>query len=102
MSSSRKRSGRRRGGQKPKPTDLWRPVPQLPDPTPIRPVSDPTALIRSLGDPPLPGQAAAAHDYLSAGLESPAVLSSCLADKGALLVERNPAATTSPTTRTRE
>ncbi|HEY9558623.1 MAG TPA: hypothetical protein VIR58_17930 [Acidimicrobiales bacterium] len=93
MSSSRKRSGRRRGGQKPKPTDLWRPVPQLPDPTPIRPVSDPTALIRSLGDPPLPGQAAVAQHYLSAVLERSAVLASALAASAGLLADEDPADT---------
>ena len=53
----RKGQGRRRGGnQKAKPVDLWRPVPPLPDLERIKPVSDPTALVRSLGDPPLAGQ----------------------------------------------
>ena len=36
-------------------TDIWRPVPPLPDPEPIAPAGDPTAMVRSLGDPPLPG-----------------------------------------------
>ncbi len=58
MSGNRRKSqGRRRGGnQKAKPIDLWRPVPPLSDLEPIRPVTDPTALVRSLGDPPLAGQ----------------------------------------------
>ena len=34
---------------------MARPVPPLPDPEPIAPAGDPTAMIRSLGDPPLPG-----------------------------------------------
>lgn len=82
--SSRKRSGRRRG-HKAKPVDIWRPVPQLPDPDPIRPASDPTALVRSLGDPPLPGQAAVAEHYLSAVIERAAVLASALAASADLL-----------------
>jgi hypothetical protein len=58
-----KKSKRRRrgaggggGGGKAKRADLWRPVPVLADPAPIQPVEDPTALIRSLGPPPLQGQ----------------------------------------------
>ena len=86
MSPSRKRSGRRRG-HKPKPVDLWRPVPQLPDPEPIRPASDPTALIRSLGDPPLPGQAAVAEHYLSAVVERAGVLATALAASADLLAD---------------
>jgi hypothetical protein len=59
MSGNRRKSqGRRRSGgnQNPKPVDLWRPVPPLSDLEPIKPVADPTALVRSLGDPPLAGQ----------------------------------------------
>src|SRR3546814_14025265 len=88
MSSSRKRSGRRRGGQKPKPTDLWRPVPQLPDPTPIRPVSDPTALIRSPCHPPLPAHAAVALPSLRAALEPSEVLRSAEPPLGKHCVRR--------------
>lgn len=67
----RSRNRRRRGsGNKAKrPTDLWRPVPQLGTPAPIVPVPDPTALIRSLGDPPLQGQGAVAEHYLAAAIE---------------------------------
>lgn len=63
MSSRRKSQGRRRGGNKLKAVDLWRPVPQLPDPEPIEAASDPTMVFRSLGDPPLHGQGAhAGHE----------------------------------------
>jgi hypothetical protein len=60
---AKKNKRRRRGGGgagggagKAKRADLWRPVPVLADPAPIEPVEDPTALIRSLGPPPLQGQ----------------------------------------------
>ena len=52
---TRSKSNRRRNKRK-KPVDLWRPVPTLPDPEPISVEGDPTALVRSLGNPPLPGQ----------------------------------------------
>jgi hypothetical protein len=52
----RRRRGGGGGASKAKRADLWRPVPVLADPEPIQPVEDPTALIRSLGPPPLQGQ----------------------------------------------
>jgi len=85
VNQQKKRSGRRRGGQKPKPVDMWRPVPQLADPQPIRPAPDPTALVRSLGDPPLPGQGAVAQHYLSAVLEESRKLATALAASADLL-----------------
>ena len=87
MSGSR-RGGRNRnrgggnqggGGRPPKPHDIWRPVPQLPDPAPIAPASDATAMLRSLGDPPLPGQGAVAGHYLAAVVERAAGLATALA-----------------------
>lgn len=62
MSTPRRKQpqGRRRNNQKAKPLDLWRPVPPLSELEPIRPVADPTALVRSLGDPPLQAQDQAA------------------------------------------
>ncbi len=91
MSPARRRSsGRRRGGQKPKPVDLWRPVPQLPDPEPIRPATDTMALLRSLGDPPLPGQAAVAEHYFGAVVEKSAAMATALAASAGLLAEDDP------------
>lgn len=88
--ASRPRNNRNRrpqgGGAKPvKPIDVWRPVPQLPDPDPIVPVADPTALLRSLGDPPLPGQGAVAQHYLAAVVERAAGLATALAAAAGLL-----------------
>ena len=59
--------------------------PQLPDPEPIRPAADPTAMIRSLGDPPLPGQGAVAQHYLGAVLEEARKLATALAASADLL-----------------
>ena len=73
------------GGQKSKRPDLWRPVPQLADPAPITPSDDPTALIRSLGDPPLQGQGAVAEHYLAAVVERAAGLATALAVAAGLL-----------------
>jgi hypothetical protein len=76
--------GRRRPN-KPKAIDIWHPVPQLPEPAPIRPATDPTAVLRSLGDPPLPGQGAVAEHYLAAVVERAAVLATALAASAGLL-----------------
>lgn len=76
---------RRRGGKRP--VDLWRPVPQLPAVEPIRAADDPTALVRSLGDPPLHGQGQAAGHYMAAVVERAAHLATALAAAGGLLAE---------------
>jgi hypothetical protein len=80
----KRKSGRRRRGQK-KPVDLWRPVPQLEDPKPIVPATDPTILIRSLGDPPLHGQGQVAEHYMAAVIERAAGLATALAATANLL-----------------
>lgn len=77
--------GRRRRGNKPKPVDLWRPVPQPGDPEPIRPSADPTALLRSLGNPPLQGQGAVAEHYVAAVVERAAGLATALAASADML-----------------
>ncbi len=79
--------GRRRRQNKAKPVDLWRPVPQLAEPDPIVPASDPTALLRSLGAPPLQGQGAAAGHYLAAVVERAAGLATALAATAGLLAQ---------------
>lgn len=86
----RKNGNRRRksgGGNKPRPGDLWQPVPALPDPSPIEPASDPRALIRSLGDPPLVGQGAVAEHYLGAVVDRAAGLATALAAAAGLLAD---------------
>jgi len=81
----RQQGGRRRGGGGPKPGDIWRPVPRLPEPSPITPAKDPTALLRSLGDPPLPGQGQVAEHYLAAVIERAAVVATALAASAGVL-----------------
>jgi hypothetical protein len=75
----------RRPKPKAKPLDLWRPVKALPEPEPIPLPHDATALLRSLGDPPLPGQGAVAEHYLAAVVEKAANLATALAAAGGLL-----------------
>lgn len=92
MSSSRRSSqGRRRRGRQRKPVDLWRPVPVLADPEPIAPAPDPTALLRSLGDPPLRGQGQVAEHYLAAVVERAAGLATALAAAADLLADQREA-----------
>ena len=80
----RKRPNRRRGG-KAKPVDIWRPVPPLPPPDPILPSSDPTALLRSIGVPPLRARSDMAEAYLLAGAERAAGFATALAAAADLL-----------------
>jgi hypothetical protein len=76
---------RRQGGKgKPKPVDLWRPVPPLPEVRPIAPASDPTALLRSLGDPP-PPMPGAAEIAIAQVVDRAAGLATALAAAGGLL-----------------
>jgi hypothetical protein len=80
----RKRPNRRRGG-KAKPVDIWRPVPPLPPPEPILPASDPTALLRSIGAPPLRARSDMAEAYLVAVAERAAGLATALAHAAQLV-----------------
>ena len=83
----RRSDGRSRRSRRPKRVDLWRPVPALAPPEPIVPATDPTALLRSLGDPPLAGQASVAAHYLAAVVERAAGLATALAATTGLLAE---------------
>ena len=82
----RKRPPRKRNrGNRHRQNDLWRPVPALGDIEPIVPAADPTALLRSLGDPPLHGQGMTAEHYLAAVIERAAALATALAASADLL-----------------
>lgn len=86
--NTKAQSGRRRrqGGKgKQKPVDLWRPVPPLPAVDPIVPASDPTALLRSLGEPPAP-MPGAAEIAIAQVVDRAAGLATALAAAGGLLV----------------
>ncbi len=83
MAGNRRKGGRRRGN-KLKPTDLWKPVPQLADPEPIAVASDPTMIVRSLGDPPLHGQGQQAEHEIARVLVRASMLAGALADVAGL------------------
>ncbi len=84
-----KQSGSRRSApaRPPKPADLWRPVPQLPEPDEIAPATDATALLRSLGDPPLPRNSLVAGRYFTTVVERAATLATALAASVDLLAD---------------
>lgn len=79
--------GRRRRSKKSKPLDLWRAVPPLGEAEPVVVADDPTAMLRSLGDPPLQGQGAVAQHYMAAVVERAAGLAAALAASADLLAE---------------
>ena len=79
--------GRRRRPKGKKPVDLWRAVPELPDPEPIITAKDPTAVLSSLGDPPLHGQGAGAEHYMAAVVQRAAGLATALALAAGLLAQ---------------
>jgi hypothetical protein len=82
------RKPRRRRPKRGKPaTDLWRDVPAPAAPDAITPAADPTALLRSLGDPPLTGQSVMAGRYMAAVVQRAAGLATALAAAGGLLAE---------------
>lgn len=70
--------------------ELWRVGPALPEPQRIRPAGDPTALIRSLGNPPLRGQTNVADKYLAAVVERAADVATALAASADLLADGDP------------
>jgi len=74
-------------GRPRKPADLWRPVPQLPEPDEIAPATDPTALLRSLGDPPLPRNSLVAGRYFTTVVERAAAMATALAASVDLLAD---------------
>ena len=57
------------------------------------PVDDPTALLRSLGDPPLPGNGVAAEHYLASVIERAATLAIGLAATADLLADPDASST---------
>ncbi len=88
MNAPRRKRPQGRPGDRssaPKPVDIWRPVPPLADPEPIEPASDPLALLRSLGDPPMQGSSVLAGHYVGAVVERAAALATALAASAGLL-----------------
>ena len=81
----RKKSGRRSQG--PQPLELWRAHPEPPPVELVAPTHDPGAVIRSLGTPPLTGQAAVADQYLELAARKSAATATALAKAAGLLSE---------------
>ncbi|MBW3658299.1 MAG: hypothetical protein KY457_06650 [Actinobacteria bacterium] len=86
-SRSRGRGSRRRGrGRRPEGVGFWGDAGQLPDPTPdIRLTSDPAAVARSLGTPPLPGHEQIAGHYFAAVYDRAVATAGALAAAGGLI-----------------
>ena len=81
--------GRGRAGPAERPApEFWRAVPEPEVPDDITPVADASALVRSLGPPPLPGQAGA-EAYLALVLERAAGLATALAAAADLLADED-------------
>jgi hypothetical protein len=80
-----KQARRNAQAKPPKPTaaDFWRIPPKSSVPPPITPATDPTALLRSLGRPPLDQNGA--DRYLGAVAERAAGLATALAVAGGIL-----------------
>jgi hypothetical protein len=91
--SARRRQGQnRRGRGRPqKSVDLWRPAPELPELEPITPVDDATALVRSLGEPPLYRHGEAAEQYVAAVVERAAAVATALAFSSGVLASSDEA-----------
>ena len=90
QSRNRRSSGRNGRGAQPRqlrPEDLWRTGLPLPDAEPITPVDDPTALVRSLGDPPLPGNRLPASPFVATVVAGAGVLARARAASAGLLAE---------------
>lgn len=84
----RKKSGRNRSG--PQPLELWKSVPEPPPADPVLPTEDPGAILRSLGTPPLTGQASVADQYLELATRKAAATATALAKAADLLVDAEP------------
>lgn len=85
-SNNRQRGGRGKG-PKVDPAEFWNPVPQLPDPEPITVATDPTIVVRSIGEPPLYDQGRNTSHEIHRVLVRSSLLASALADVAGLLEE---------------
>ena len=88
MTAPRRNQSRgRRSHNKNRKPDMWRSVPLPAAPDPIKPATEPTALIESLGPPPLRNHSAPAEHYLRAVVERAALVATALAASADLLAE---------------
>lgn len=91
MSGGRRRNKNRRTSPKQvkaaPPAEFWRAAPEPPEPEEIDPSDHPTALIHSMGQPPLPGQTSVAEHYFAAVVERAAAVATAVAASAGLLEE---------------
>jgi hypothetical protein len=88
MSNTRRRKPTPRSAARRKPAagaDFWGRTITDEDPRPVTPTDEPTALVRSLGAPPLPQREAAAEAYFAMVYEKAAALATALAAASNLL-----------------
>jgi hypothetical protein len=86
--SGRRRSGSRQSGtRQPPKVDIWREPEPLPELTPIIVSRDATALLRSLGEPPMNGAIEAGYTF-GAVIERAAGIATALAFSAGLLAEQ--------------
>jgi hypothetical protein len=79
-------SGRRRQrNRRRRSIEFWQDLPDDDAPVVVVPAADPTAALRSLGTPPLPGQVAVADHYLAAVVQRAAGLATALAAASGIL-----------------
>ena len=86
-SASSRRKQRRRSQNRSRAVDLWRPVPQLPDPEPIVAATDPGIVLRSLGQPPLQGVGSQAEHAFELVVRRSSMMATALAAAAGLLAE---------------
>jgi hypothetical protein len=82
-----RRRRRGRGTSRRRKPDLWHEAPDLDEPPPIVPTTDPTALLRSLGPPPLQRPAGLADYYLATVVARAAGVAVALAATAGVLSE---------------
>lgn len=92
--SARRRSGRsqpNRGGRPPGGADFWGrpPSEETAAPARITPTTDPSALVRSLGDPPLAANPAAVEHHLAVIYEEAVRAATALAAANGLLADED-------------
>lgn len=80
---SKKRSGR--GRSAPQPLEFWKAAPEMGPIDPIRVADDPTAVLRSLGNPPLAGMGQDATRHLALAVNKAAQMAVALAATTPLL-----------------
>ena len=68
-------------------TDIWRDAGRLPDVEPVVPTNDPTALMRSLGEPPLANAEAVLLQYATVIERSASIAAALALSAGVLAVD---------------